>query len=1211
MPEIKHTFLAGKMNKSLDDRLVPEGEYRDANNIEVTTDIFGSGDIGTVRKIKGNTALTSVDNDFSGTPEVIGSFFDDKNNAIYYFATDNNTHKIYRYTSSGIETLVEGAFLNFNKNNKITGVNVIEDYLFWTDNLNQPRRINIKNPIDYDEEHQISVAKLAPTQAPGITALTQTSTDVNNGEAIAGSYMKEKFIRFSYRLKYTDNTYSVLAPFSGTVFSPREIGPSENPAYIVLTEAEIASAYSSSELSWFDNKINRVQIEVFAPDGKTFSNAEVKFVEILGKSSDSPAVYVLDIVQIDATKESQTSFTHTYLGTNPKLTLSEEQLIRVYDKVPLKALSQEITGNRIVYGNYQENLPLSISSVKASAVLNFSSSGYPLNSFSLKRNRTYEVGVILFDKYGRTSPVITLDNGKVFYEVTENTFQRRNLEVVFENDTQTNDVVGQINSMINDGWEYMGFVVKQDKQEYYNIYTPGFGHVDGKSYFSVFADNINKIPIDTSTYNAETNINTTTQKVYASVINNSLFGRSLIEGTDITETVQEYDVEPFVDNAQMSNYVPIQAYDNVSESWTFDGTTASFQISALATTDADLGFDIRNYHTFVRVYVNGVQYTTAPPVQFSYNASTRTITFNTGYIPEAGDSVVLFAEYDGIPMGQAGNSRSIYSFKEPRATTANLKVDETPNTTDVALVSSSYGGSEFDNEPSLLPFAYGNNAELKITGISTLNNFKTINDDIINASEDLFGIYKKENNYLLAEVDGIYGPLYYDDPNGKYADLAILETPGFESAIDIYFETPKHVKLTDLLQSVDNGLGNPVTIDILYYNAITLAAARDFTVTYWQESRLKGGFNEPFIDFGVQAYAVNPDYNEGIRSSSLIYSGIYNPRTGVNNTNQFPVGENIEKSLDPVYGSIQKLFAEDNDLLVFQEEKVSQIPIDRDVIYTAEGSPQLTTSNRVFGDVIPYAGNFGIGKNPESFAHYAGRKYFVDEPKGAVLRLSRDGITEISNYGMRTYLLQFLTGSSDIYGMWDMNKRQYVLSYQGGLIGQTLSFDESSNGWVSFYDYLPEFGGSLDGQFYTFKNGLLYKHYDGSNFYGQSFDASIQLIMNQNPSASKNFLTINYEGANSWDITSINTDIDSAKDILAYNNTKQDTDTEMYLNIFRNFDGKYFANIINDSNPEANEISFGSSISGVKGHFLNITLRNSNAGAELFSVSTNYNINSY
>jgi hypothetical protein len=402
-------------------------------------------------------------------------------------------------------------------------------------------------------------------------------------------------------------------------------------------------------------------------------------------------------------------------------------------------------------------------------------------------------------------------------------------------------------------------------------------------------------------------------------------------------------------------------------------------------------------------------------------------------------------------------------------------------------------------------------------------------------------------------------------------------------------------------------------LDIQYYNTFILKGKNDSDVVEFhvEESRIKGGFNDASVDLGVRAHTTAEFSGKEERPNALIHSGIFNSRTGVNNVNQFSIGENITKALDSQDGSVQKLYAEDTNLNVFQEEKVSWIAIDKDIIYTAEGSPQVTAANQVFGQTVSYNGNYGIGKNPESFAYYAGRKYFVDKPKGAVLRLSRDGITEISNYGMRTHLLQNLVGSSDIYGMWDMNKRQYVLSYQGGLISQTLSFDESSNGWVSFYDYLPEFGGSLDGQFYTFKNGLLYKHYDGSNFYGQSFDASIQLIMNQNPSASKNFLTINYEGANSWDITSINTDIDSAKDILAYNNTKQDTDIEMYLNIFRNFDGKYFANIINDSNPEANEISFGSSISGVKGHFLNITLRNSNAGAELFSVSTNYNINSY
>jgi len=55
MPEIKNTFTSGKMNKDLDERLVKNGEYRDAMNVDVsasTTDNVGSvhNSFGNVRK---------------------------------------------------------------------------------------------------------------------------------------------------------------------------------------------------------------------------------------------------------------------------------------------------------------------------------------------------------------------------------------------------------------------------------------------------------------------------------------------------------------------------------------------------------------------------------------------------------------------------------------------------------------------------------------------------------------------------------------------------------------------------------------------------------------------------------------------------------------------------------------------------------------------------------------------------------------------------------------------------------------------------------------------------------------------------------------------------------------------------------------------------------------------------------------------------------
>ena len=52
MPEIKRTFLRGRMNKDLDERLLPEGEYRDASNIQISS--TEGSDMGSVQNILGN-----------------------------------------------------------------------------------------------------------------------------------------------------------------------------------------------------------------------------------------------------------------------------------------------------------------------------------------------------------------------------------------------------------------------------------------------------------------------------------------------------------------------------------------------------------------------------------------------------------------------------------------------------------------------------------------------------------------------------------------------------------------------------------------------------------------------------------------------------------------------------------------------------------------------------------------------------------------------------------------------------------------------------------------------------------------------------------------------------------------------------------------------------------------------------------------------------
>ena len=85
MPEIKNTFIKGRMNKDLDERLVPNGEYRDAMNIQVSTS--EGSDVGTVQNILGNTirntgVLGSV---IPNNCKCVGTVADEKNNRLYWF----------------------------------------------------------------------------------------------------------------------------------------------------------------------------------------------------------------------------------------------------------------------------------------------------------------------------------------------------------------------------------------------------------------------------------------------------------------------------------------------------------------------------------------------------------------------------------------------------------------------------------------------------------------------------------------------------------------------------------------------------------------------------------------------------------------------------------------------------------------------------------------------------------------------------------------------------------------------------------------------------------------------------------------------------------------------------------------------------------------------------------------------------------------------
>ena len=691
MPEIKNTFLKSKMNKDLDARILPNGEYRDAQNISISRS--EGSDVGALENVLGNTKLTdlkteigyledskaaalySVPGDIvlSGL-EVIGYYIDTSNDTIFLFLTDyidSSNDRLSNFapgdTISGTafeakgaacyiveynvlnkthNVLVGGNFLNFSKTHPINNVNLVEDLLFWTDNRNQPRKINVKyasntsyqfntTPYYFNEDH-ISVAKFAPYLpasflntsnqstlisrseeylAPHIiteTAAGSTTTVINlNGTyVITGSnpdlkvgdkviidgydgfsivaspitatsitipavspapaagvkisiqrsnpdysstykgdlaLLKDEFAKFSYRFKYDDDEYSLMAPFTQAAFVPKQFG--------YFTGEDEEETFKNNIVKFMENRVDNVKLNITLPRIASQLDLyyKVKEVQVLIKNSDEQTVRVVEDVPVSRIVDAigtSVNYQYDYLSTKPIKVLPEADLTRVHDRVPVRALTQESVGNRIIYGNFLDKhsspdyLRYEVSYDKK--INDNLTTEFP--NHTVKQNRSYQIGVVLMDRYGRASNVILNDPDAVS---TAN-FKNSTIYAPYENadgnavnywghnltfklgqeipSSLSKDYYPGLYSEDNPlGYYTYKIVVKQQDQDYYNVYTPGAlaGEVnwdvqsdssttasakadrlpytssqDTITSLTLLGDNINKIPRDLNDVNS-------------------------------------------------------------------------------------------------------------------------------------------------------------------------------------------------------------------------------------------------------------------------------------------------------------------------------------------------------------------------------------------------------------------------------------------------------------------------------------------------------------------------------------------------------------------------------------------------------------------------------------------------------------------------------------------------------------------------------------
>ena len=353
--KVNRNFIKGRMNKSVDERLLPQGEYVDAMNVRLGS--TEESEIGSVENSKGNTQISTLE--FAGTAlsssaKCIGAFEDGSEETIYWFVHDSNFapspnnildlivsyNTVSGVTSYHVVSMQDSAnptksILNFSPTYLINAVNKVEDLLFFTDDYNPPRRINVTENypvpavgVDQITNKMINVIVQPPLAAPSYELFNQPGQE---------NFIETRFVSFAYRYKYKNGEYSALSQFSDVAFEPE------------MYQIDINNYYNGGMVNYY----NAARVSFNTGDDL------VTGIDLCFKYADDNIVRVIE-KYVKADEGWVDNTTEEIIFSNNKIytVLPSSEILRLYDNVPRLAKAQTIMGNRLMYGNYVDGYNL-------------------------------------------------------------------------------------------------------------------------------------------------------------------------------------------------------------------------------------------------------------------------------------------------------------------------------------------------------------------------------------------------------------------------------------------------------------------------------------------------------------------------------------------------------------------------------------------------------------------------------------------------------------------------------------------------------------------------------------------------------------------------------------------------------------------------------------------------------------------------------------
>lgn len=340
----------------------------------------------------------------------IGTADDIPNNRFFIFKynTTGQNHKITYYdinTQTEYDVLLSSQVtsgLNFNKDYPIHSARVVDDLLYWTDNYNEPRRINVNAAIKLNNPAYVTdeAAYTAPLNQSVITIIRRPPGRIL-GVTPVTTVGRENFIKkfagqFAIGYVYRDGEESVFSPPSQMINYRLEVN---NPSGVVS-----------------DNS-NGIQMDINTPsvDGE-FIDQDVQIVQFAVRFNNTSQYFIIKEWDKDNSTEAAQiaaynaggSLSYTFYNDKIGIPVSLNRSVKSSDSVPVLSQTLETGLNRLFLGGNTAGYDVpATTSLLATAALN---GAITIGSPIFKSYSTYQIGIRFRDNYKRQCSVVTKNN---------------------------------------------------------------------------------------------------------------------------------------------------------------------------------------------------------------------------------------------------------------------------------------------------------------------------------------------------------------------------------------------------------------------------------------------------------------------------------------------------------------------------------------------------------------------------------------------------------------------------------------------------------------------------------------------------------------------------------------------------------------------------------------------------------------------------------